>query len=1100
MTVLLAGQAAATPVTFRFPAPASVQSVSVAGSFNDWNISTAPLADHNGVWEATLDLAPGSYQYKLVVNGSQWLTDESAKGFADDGFGGKNSVVEVGAEAMTVGAAAAAPAGGGAAVKAPAGGGAAIPAPPSGMTRVTFRYQPAPGARTVSVAGSFNNWTVDATPLQDPTGGGIWEAVLDLAPGTYQYKFVIDGSQWKTDETATESTDDGFGGKNSVLNVAGSTMTVGLKAGASPKPVKDGGPTPAAGATTSVTFRYQPVIGGVNSASVAGSFNGWDATKNPMSDPDKDGVWEATVLLPAGKTEYKFVVNGDQWFVDDFAPDSAPDGLGGQNSVVIVGANSMILGPGGNVAAKGNAPPAGLRQVTFRFKPTGKPASVMLAGTFNDWNVGKAPLGGPDAAGEYTATLLLQEGEYQYKFVADGNWTTDTVHADSYVDDGFGGKNSVVRVDSRFPAVEVKLGDGKVSGAGIDHSQTSTEVNNMGGGRVEITFRSHRGDIQGMDLLVREGTAERTLAMAPAGQDGAFEYWRGTVTGGAAGSFEYLAAYKDAAAVEYLTASGMTADRPAPDAWFHFTSAAFPPFETPDWVKDAVIYQIFPDRFKNGNPANDPDFSAWYYQGKTSLPSSGKTNDEYYHLVADWSDISGLIRSPYRTDAKPDYFSFYGGDIEGVRQELGYLQDLGVTAIYFNPIFQAKSNHKYDCADFLKLDPAFGTNDDFKTFVQEAHAKGIRIVLDIVFNHCGNGHWAFADAVKNGPQSPTYNWFEFKKWPLPAQFGAGGAKPEDYYQCWWGFGDLPDLNFDLSRANPQENGIKSIAEAQPNQALLDHLSKVTAFWIGEMDCDGVRLDVPTEVPFWYWKQFNREVKTLKKDAYIVGELWGNAADYVGPTLFDATMNYAYFRDPVTKFIGQGRGTAEEFDRTMATGRNAYPTQAVQVMMNLVGSHDTVRYREQIGGDPKRVKLTALFAMTYVGAPHVYYGDEIGMMGGKDPDCRRPFLWNWKENADRVDLHDTYRALGKARAAHAALRRGDFTALLAKGSVYAYARSAGNDRVVVALNTGAAPATVTLDAKTLGGATEGVDLITGKSVSLSGPIALDPVSGIAVVLK
>jgi 1,4-alpha-glucan branching enzyme len=500
MTALLAGQAAATPVTFSFPAPASVQNVSVAGSFNDWSTSATPLTNRNGVWEATIDFAPGSYQYKIVVNGTQWLTDESAKSFADDGFGGKNSVLEVGAEAMTVGGGAMA----GAAVKAPAGGGAAVPAPASGMTRVTFRYQPPPGARTVSVAGSFNNWTVDATPLQDPTGGGIWEAVLDLAPGSYQYKFVIDGSTWKTDEAATEFIDDGFGGKNSVLNVAGSTMTVGSKAGAAPKPVKDGGPTPAAGATTSVTFRYQPVIGGVNSASVAGSFNGWDATRNPMSDPDKDGVWEATVLLPVGKAEYKFVVNGDQWFADDFAPDSASDGLGGQNSVVMVGANPMILGPGGNVAAKGNAPPAGLRQVTFRFKPAGKPASVMLAGTFNDWNVGKTPLSGPDNTGEYSATLLLQEGEYQYKFVADGNWTTDTAHADSYVDDGFGGKNSVVRVDSRFPAVEVKLGDGKISDAGIEHSQSSTEVNNMGGGHVEITFRSHRGDIECMDLLLRE--------------------------------------------------------------------------------------------------------------------------------------------------------------------------------------------------------------------------------------------------------------------------------------------------------------------------------------------------------------------------------------------------------------------------------------------------------------------------------------------------------------------------------------------------------------------------------------------------------------------
>ncbi len=760
----------------------------------------------------------------------------------------------------------------------------------------------------------------------------------------------------------------------------------------------------------------------------------------------------------------------------------------------------MTTGPGGNVLPKGAAAASGLREVTFRFKPGSRPNSVMLAGTFNDWNVGKTPMSGPDDAGEYTATLLLQEGDYQYKFVADGAWTTDRAHADDYLDDGFGGQNSVIRVDARFPAVEVKLGDGKVSNAGIEHKQTATEVNHMGGGKVEITFRSHRGDIEGMDLVLREGGAERTVALSPAASDGAFQYWRGTITTGPAGDFDYLAAYRDAGAVAYLSPSGMAADRPAPEGWFHFTATAFPPFETPDWVKDAVIYQIFPDRFKNGNPANDPKFDRWYYQGKTTLPSSGKTNEEYYHLVTDWSDISGLVHSPNRTDGKPDYFSFYGGDIAGVRQGLDYLQDLGVTAIYFNPIFEAKSNHKYDCADYLKLDPAFGTNEEFKEFVQAAHARGIRIILDIVYNHCGNGHWAFADAAKNGPQSPSYNWFEFKKWPLPERFGGGGAKPEDYYACWWGFGDLPDLNFDLSRPNAQENGVKSIAEAQPNRPLLQHLSEVTAFWIGAMDCDGVRLDVPNEVPFWFWKEFNREVKALKKDAYIVGELWGNASDYVGPTLFDATMNYAYFRDPVTKFLGQGRGSAEEFDRTMATGRNTYPTQAVQVMMNLVGSHDTARYREQVGGDPKRVRLTALFAMTYVGAPHIYYGDEIGMMGGKDPDCRRPFLWNWRENPDRVELHDAYRALARARAEHVALRRGDFTTLLAKGPVYAYARTSGDDRVVVALNSGTAAASVTLDAGMLGGATEGVDLITGAAVNLAGPLPLEPVSGIAILLK
>jgi cyclomaltodextrinase len=828
--------------------------------------------------------------------------------------------------------------------------------------------------------------------------------------------------------------------------------------------------------------------------------NGWDTGANPMQDNDGDGVWETTLNLDPGRYEYKFVVNGDQWFTDDFAMDESPDGFGGHNAVVIVKDKPLILGPGGNVPPKGQAPTEGLHEVTFRYKPAGKVNKVTLAGTFNDWNADKTAMTGPDKNGEYTVTLLLPAGDYQYKFVADGNWITDRAHADSFTDDGFGGQNSVIKVDDRFPVLKVEKGDGKISDVGLDYTQTGSTVNDMGGGRVELSFKSQRNDIEGMDVLLSDATGERTLPASVTGRDQAFSYWRVTVTGAPA-SFRYLPAYKDGGTTEYLTADGLVATKPAADAWWSFTTTAFPPFETPDWVKDAVIYQIFPDRFRNGDPGNDPDFTEWYYAGKTTLPPSGKTNGEYYHLVKDWYDIAGLTKSPYRTDGKPDYFSFYGGDIAGVQESLDYLKDLGVTAIYFNPLFQAKSNHKYDCATYMKLDPHFGTNEEFKQFVAAAHAKGIRIILDIVFNHTGNTHWAFQDAVKKGPESKYYDWYEFKKWPLPPSFGPNGPKPEDYYYCWWGFGDLPDLNYDLSRPNPQENAIRNSSEAKVNQPLVDHLMDVTQYWIGNMDADGVRLDVPNEVPFWFWKEFNQKVKGIKKDAYIVGEIWGNASDWVGPTMFDATMNYAYFRDPVVKFLGQGRGSAQEFDRTLATGRNAYPTQAVQVMMNLVDSHDTVRFRQQVGGDLNRVKLAKLFAMTYVGAPHIYYGDEIGMMGGGDPDCRRPFLWNWKQDPERVALHDYVATLAKARAAHEALRRGDFTTLVASGPIYAYLRTAGSDRVVVALNAGGAPAKASLDLSKLGNPTQAVNLATGETVPLGdGTLNLDPESGVALALQ
>ena len=467
-----------------------------------------------------------------------------------------------------------------------------------------------------------------------------------------------------------------------------------------------------------------------------------------------------------------------------------------------------------------------------------------------------------------------------------------------------------------------------------------------------------------------------------------------------------------------------------------FDPAKFTPFVTPDWVRNGVIYQIFPDRFRNGNTANDQDFHEWYYEGKHTLPASGMLNldyQEYYHLVKDWDDVGGLTKAPHTPDHR-DWMAFYGGDIAGVSQKLDYLKSLGVTIIYFNPIFEAKSTHKYDAADYGKIDPHFGTNDEFIAFVKEAHASGIRIILDIVYNHCGNSNFAFRDAVEKGDKSPYWSWFEFKKWPLPAGWPnvTQAWKPADYYTCWWGYGDLPDLNFDLSRDDKAEIPIRDVKHAQPNVSLVKYLLDTTTCWLKDAGVDGVRLDVPNEVPYWFWTVFNQRVKSVKPDAYIVGELWGNASDYVKPGLYDAVMNYAFFRDPVLKFIGSAQGTAAEFDASLATGRLTYPSQAVEVQMNLIDSHDTVRFLTTAGGDVNRLMLAALFQMTYVGAPTIYYGDEVALEGARDPDCRRPFPWNWEQDAKRNAMHEWYTKLANLRLAHAALRTGTFAARARRG--------------------------------------------------------------------
>lgn len=849
----------------------------------------------------------------------------------------------------------------------------------------------------------------------------------------------------------------------------------------------------AAALATNVTFRYQPVIGGVSSVSVAGSFNGWDAAANPLNDADEDGIWEAVIDLPEGRITYKFVVNGDQWFADDFAAESEPDGFGGQNSVATIGKAPLVVGAGSALEKKTDAEPAvGLRRVTFEFKPPRKPNErISLAGTFNDWAVGKTLLNDDDGDGIWTTTLLLSPGEYPYKFVIDSDgWTQDKEGQDAEVDDGFGGKNSVIRVDDRFQAVEVAIGDGEVFADGLTHVQGSNEVNHLGGGRVEFSAKAHLGDVEGVDLVTWNGGVPTTHRMREVSRDRAFAYYRTVVTMPAGGT-PYVLRYRDGRAAFDLTAKGLVKSPAALGDAFEFEVSRFPAFETPDWVKHAVIYQIFPDRFRNGDPSNDQDFSEWYYQGKTSLPPGGKLNvdyQEYYHLVEDWNDYRVLTQAPHTPDGR-DWMAFYGGDIEGVRQKLDYLHELGVTAIYFNPIFEGKSTHKYDAASYAKVDPHFGTNEQFKTFVQEAKSRGIRIIMDIVYNHAGNSHWAFRDAVEKGTGSPYYQWFEFKRWPLPEGWPSVGHpwKPSDYYACWWGFGDLPDLNFDLGRAAPAEHGTHPIETAQVNVGLVKHLLDTTEFWLKEMDVDGVRLDVANEVPHWFWKLFNERVKKVKPDAYIVGELWGNASDWVKPGMYDAVMNYAFFRDPVQRFLGMGQGTAGEFDAALASGRLAYPTQAVQCQMNLIDSHDTVRFRTQAGGNINRLKLAAMFAMTYVGAPHIYYGDEIGMEGGRDPDCRRPFIWDYEQDPERVALLDYYRKLTQARHSSAALRTGDFTTVATDGRVYGYVRSGGDDQFLVGLNAGRQPATMAFDTGPWGGTVEAVDLLTGETLAWKGKV-------------
>ncbi len=445
--------------------------------------------------------------------------------------------------------------------------------------------------------------------------------------------------------------------------------------------------------------------------------------------------------------------------------------------------------------------------------------------------------------------------------------------------------------------------------------------------------------------------------------------------------------------------------------------------DPPQWAKDAVFYQIFPERFSNGDTRNDP---------KGAQP---------------WG-------------SKPTFDNFMGGDLKGIRKNLDYLQSLGVTALYLNPIFAANSNHKYDTRDYMQIDPSFGTMQDFRDLVADLKSRKMRIILDGVFNHTGDAHGWFQDASASGKVSRYWNHYNFYGYPLVYQ-------PKPNYDAWWGFGSLPKLNYH----NP----------AVPSYIL----NNVVDFW-GRQGIDGWRLDVPNEVTLdGFWGAFRQKVRAINPDAYIVGEIWDDPTPWIQGDKFDATMNYP-FRKDILSYVGEQKINVDQLD-TYLGGQRRGQGQAANGMFNILGSHDVERLRTLVGNDGAKQRVAALIQMTYPGAPVVYYGDEVGMQGGKDPDDRRCFDWtgaSW----DR-DTLAFYKKLIAARKGHPALRDGWFQTLMRHNDnrLWAYYREwLGGDRMVVVMNAGARQdVTVPLKGTKIGDGTKLVDLLSGKTYQASG---------------
>jgi neopullulanase len=493
--------------------------------------------------------------------------------------------------------------------------------------------------------------------------------------------------------------------------------------------------------------------------------------------------------------------------------------------------------------------------------------------------------------------------------------------------------------------------------------------------------------------------------------------------------------------------------------------------DPPGWVRDAVFYQVFPDRFASSQ----------------RVPKPG--------VLEPWS-------------APPTFDGYKGGDLLGLAERLDELVDLGITAIYLNPIFSAASNHRYNAYDYLSVDPLLGGDAALRELLDTAHARGIRIILDGVFNHSGRGFWPFHHVMEAGGASPYRDWFYLDRDIVAHRRGLGayddgrdGTLPARLgYRTWWDVPSLPKLRVE-------------------NPAVREYLLGVAEHWL-RFGIDGWRLDVPEEIEDeTFWPEFRRRVRGVNSEAYLLGEIWEEAPEWLSGDRFDALMNYPLAL-AILGFVGGDRldaaviaGQANYARGLIALDGPTFGGQLEHLMtvhepdvtaaqFNLLGSHDTPRARTVMGGNPARLRLATLLQLTLPGAPSIYYGDELAMEGGADPDCRRAYPAPGEASDPSAATTRAFvRAAVHARAAHEALRRGGVQVAAAGDRSVAISRRAGGRHAIVAVNAGDAP--VELDLRSVGSG-EGLrqlelaGVVGGRLIDGGGALVLPSMGGAVLV--
>ena len=383
-------------------------------------------------------------------------------------------------------------------------------------------------------------------------------------------------------------------------------------------------------------------------------------------------------------------------------------------------------------------------------------------------------------------------------------------------------------------------------------------------------------------------------------------------------------------------------------------------FEVPEWAANKVVYQIFPSRFAATEPV---DKELWYKAPITPM-----------------DDLHGNLR--------------------GIIEHMDDIQNLGIDVLYMTPIFQSNSCHKYDTTDYYQIDPSFGTTEDLKELVQKAHERGMKVVLDAVYNHTGREFFAFADILENGEKSKYRDWYFIDGFPLKSEWG---EIPN--FKCFGYYGGMPKLNL----KNPEVE---------------KYITDVACYWIKECDIDGWRLDVGDEISHFFWKNFRKAVKAVKKDMLIIGEIWHYAGDFLEGDEWDTVMNYPFYLNLID-LLADEKITVSQFVQNLGYLKGRLHKKCYPLMWNLIDSHDTARFLHLCNDNKKKQHLAAAFQLLLPGMPMIYYGDEYAMPGANDPDCRRGMYWD-EEYQDK-EMYEWYKRLIQVRKSHACIVEGELAA-------------------------------------------------------------------------